>query len=155
MSRHAHPEDLTAEHPAVQVGPATGPIDLSRVPAPRRGELPPGPYRTAATTGDEQVTAPAAAPGLYTRMPEHDGASSWNVLRRAEPKVRAAAIAAVASPVALFYAHTYLPGVDRMPTELLVGVDAGVTGLVVFLAGFAAKAVDRIDLWFADRDDPA
>lgn len=78
----------------------------------------------------------------------HDG-TTGNLLTRAEPKVKAASIAALLTPLASFYAYKYVPGIAALPHELDVLVATLLTAVCVFAAGFAARAVDRIDLVFA------
>lgn len=79
-------------------------------------------------------------------LPVHDG-STGNLIQRAEPKVKAASIAALLTPLALYYLYRYAPGVSSLPHELDVVLATLVTGAATFAAGFAARAVDRIDLF--------
>jgi hypothetical protein len=79
-------------------------------------------------------------------LPVHDG-STGNLVQRAEPKVKAASIAALLTPLALYYLYRYAPGVSSLPHELDVVLATLVTGGATFAAGFAARAVDRIDLF--------
>lgn len=128
MGSHSSPDTGTGL-PVQRAEPATGPIPV------------PVPFRLPARPSTVNVTATAATPTL-------DGANG-NLLARTEPKVRAASLAALLTPIALFYGHRYLPGGEELPQYVALSVDAVITGAVAWVAGFAAKAVDRLDL-FAD-----
>lgn len=79
-------------------------------------------------------------------LPPHDGATG-NLVQRAEPKVKAASLAALLTPLALYYLYRYVPGISALPHELDALVATLVTGAATFAAGFAARAVDRVDLF--------
>lgn len=72
-----------------------------------------------------------------------------NPLRRTEPKVRAASLAALLTSALLYLASRYLPGYEALPAELTAGITATLTGLAAWLAGWLAAAVNRIDLFVA------
>lgn len=80
------------------------------------------------------------------QVPPFDGAAG-NPISRAEPKVRAAGLTALLSPLALYYLYEYVPGIDRLPHQLDAAIGAVLVGALTFAAGFAAKAVDRVDLF--------
>jgi hypothetical protein len=84
---------------------------------------------------------------LPTPPPVHDG-SAGNLLQRAEPKVKAASLAALLTPLALYYLYRYVPGIAGLPHELDVILATAVTAAATFAAGYAARAVDRVDLVF-------
>ena len=89
---------------------------------------------------------------------EHDGAAG-SVAARTEPKVRAATVAATLTSAVLYLLHAYVPGVAELtavlPGELEAAVAVLVTGAVTWLAGFATRAVDRIDLFEEEEAGPA
>lgn len=80
------------------------------------------------------------------QVPPFDG-SSGNLLSRAEPKVRAASLTALLAPVVLYYLYEYVPGISSLPHQLDAVLGAAIVGALTFAAGFAAKAVDRVDLF--------
>lgn len=83
----------------------------------------------------------------HTAPPAPLDGSSGNLLARTEPKVKAAALVAFLTPLALYYVYRYVPGVSSLPHELDALVGTLVTGLLTFAAGYAARAVDRVDLF--------
>lgn len=80
------------------------------------------------------------------QVPPFDG-TTGNPLSRAEPKVRAAGLTALLSPLALYYLYEYVPGISSLPHQLDAALGAVAVGALTFAAGFAAKAVDRVDLF--------
>lgn len=81
-----------------------------------------------------------------TSPPAPFDGSTGNVLRRAEPKVRAAGAVALLAPVVLYYLAQGIPQLSAQPPVVLVLAGAVLTGLLTFAAGFATRAVDRVDL---------
>ena len=123
MGAHSHPGELTGEHRVVVDG-ETNPAGIPALPQVR----------------------PAGAAGGGPVVAEHDG-SSRNPLRAAEPKVRAATVAAVLTPVLLWLVHRYVPGAELFDAEIRVAVDGVATAVAVFVTGFLTRTVDRIDIW--------
>jgi hypothetical protein len=153
--RHTHPAEMTGQMPVVTV-------DL--VPTNPRGfpALTPAVLTEqagAGAPGEEPAgeTRPAPARALPGPRPKgHDG-SVRNPLRAAEPKVRAASVAAVLAPIVLAVLRLYVPQVaavaEQVPEELQAGIAAVITGVVTFVSGYLARAVDRFDL-FHTEDSP-
>ena len=142
MGRHTHPDSRTGAMSAVDAGAATDPVGFP-APPPRRLGL------AHVEVVAEEPPGPLPMPTAPRRHNGRDG----NVLRRSEPKVRAASVAALLTPLALFYGHQFLPGIEAMPVEAVLAVDSALTGMAVFVAGFVAKAVDRLDLFAATTGD--
>jgi len=104
----------------------------------------------AATAQLEQADAATGpvdvAPAPRPRTKAVDGGRG-GLLARTEPKVKAASAVAFLATLAVGLVHHFLPLVDSLPVEAQLSADGLVVGAVTWLAGWCAKAADRVDLF--------